>query len=153
VGIGLSQIEYDPKVRFNRRRLTSLLPTISDVEYKEIILLKERFYKSFLPKTSRIKENVTILLKFSDTNKTVLVSNCRKERALETLSFHGLVDKFSALFFREDNDSKQRINKYQNAINHLGISPDNVIAFENEEVEIADAIEAGIKIINPKISI
>lgn len=143
----------DDNVRFNRKRLKDLFPNISDADCKEIILLKEKFYKEYLSETTLIKENVGILLKYADTNKTVLVSNCRKERALATLSFHGLVDKFSALFLREESESKQRINKYQNAIDILGISPNDVIAFENEEVEIADAIEAKIKTINPKIII
>jgi len=150
MGMELSQMEYDPRVRFNRRRLKVLLPTISDTDYKRVVLLKEELYKDFLSETTLVEANVEILLTHSDTNKTVLVSNCRKERALETLSFHGLVDKFSALFFREENGSEHRINKYQNAINQLGISPNDIIAFENEDVEIADAMEAGIRIINPK---
>jgi Pyruvate/2-oxoacid:ferredoxin oxidoreductase gamma subunit len=33
----------------------------------------------------------------------------------------------------------------------LGVPPNIVIAFENEEIEIADAKSAGIKIINPVI--
>lgn len=151
LNIELSPTLHNQHERFNRCRLKELFPTLSDANYKKIILLKEVFYKEFLPETTIIKENVEILLKYSGINKMVLVSNCRKERALETLSFHGLADKFSDLFYREINPNKQRINKYQNAIDLLGISPNDIIVFENEEVEIADAIEANIKTINPKI--
>lgn len=146
-----SSMEYDPNVRFNRKRLKNLFPTISDEDYKRVILLKEKFYREFLPETIIIRENTEILFKYSDTNRLVLVSNCRKERCLETLSFHGLTGKFSDVFYREPNKDEQRINKYSRAIEQLEISPNDIIAFENEQAEIADAMEAGIKIINPKI--
>ena len=45
----------------------------------------------------------------------------------------------------------KKINKFQKAILKLGITPNHIIAFENEESEIADAREAGITIINPII--
>jgi beta-phosphoglucomutase-like phosphatase (HAD superfamily) len=35
------------------------------------------------------------------------------------------------------------------AIIKLGVTPNFIIAFENEESEIADALKAGITIINP----
>ncbi len=151
LGIELSSTLCDKNIRFNRRRLKELLPTLSDEYYKEIIMLKEYFYKEFLPTTTLIKENVKIVLKYSDTNRMVLVSNCRKERALETLSFHRLTDKFSDLFYREVTPNNKRINKYKNAVAQLGVSPNDIIVFENEEAEIADAVKAKIKIINPPI--
>ena len=80
----------------------------------------------------------------------VLVSNSRRRRVMETLSYYGLVNKFTDIFYRETIQGMQMINKYQNAINILGVSPDDIIAFENEDSEIAAAIEAEIKIINPK---
>jgi beta-phosphoglucomutase-like phosphatase (HAD superfamily) len=40
------------------------------------------------------------------------------------------------------------VNKFQNAISVLGISPKSVIVFENEEAEIMDALNAGIQVIN-----
>lgn len=120
---------------------------------KKIIQEKERCYKDYLPQTTIIKENVEILFKYSTSHRTVLVSNCREDRALETLSYHGLTDKFTTLFYRDTTTITQKINKYQNAINLLGISPNNVVAFEDEQSEIADAVEAGIKIINPQFSL
>ncbi|KAF5055053.1 hypothetical protein DSECCO2_381620 [anaerobic digester metagenome] len=82
-------------------------------------------------------------------HKTVLVSNCRKDRAITTLNHFGLTDKFSNIFFREFEDNDKKINKFQNAILRLGVPPNLIIAFENEESEIADAKKAGISIINP----
>lgn len=151
MGKNSSSISYDPMKRFNRSQLSSFFPSLTQSDYEKIIIEKEKFYKDYLSETTTIKDNVEILLKYSSTHKTVLVSNCRKDRALATLSYHGLADNFTDLFFRDISLYKKKINKYQNAINILGISPKDVITFENEESEIADAIHAGIKIINPKI--
>ena len=137
--------------RFNRSQLSSLFPSLAKSDYDRIITEKEKFYIDYLSETTIIKDNVETLLKYSSTHMTVLVSNCRKARALATLSYHGLADKFTDLFYRDATLYTKKINKYQNAINILGVSPKDVITFENEESEIADAMDAGIKIINPKI--
>ena len=68
---------------------------------------------------------------------------------MTTLKHFGLADQFSYIFCREFGANNQKINKFQNAISKLGLQPNFVIAFENEESEIADAQKAGISIINP----
>ena len=151
MGKNASSISYNPMKRFNRSLLSSLFPSLTQSDYDRVIIEKEKFYKDYLSETTTIKDNVEILLKYSSTHKTVLVSNCRKDRALATLSYYGLADKFTDLFYRDATLYTKKINKYQNAINILGVSTKDVITFENEESEIADAMDAGIKIINPKI--
>ena len=92
-----------------------------------------------------------ILFKYSKTNKTILVSNCRKNRAISILEHHNLVEHFNHIFCKDyrENEPKQT-NKYQNAISKLGIVPSCVIAFENEDFEIQNAKNAGIlNIIKP----
>lgn len=144
------KIIFDPAVRFNRSLLNTIIPNLTEQEFRLIISKKEKYYDSFLSETEINYNIVEILCEFCKTNKTILVTNCRKERALATLNYHKLIDKFSDLFFREFG-KKEKINKFQNAIMKLGISPYVVIAFENEENEIIDAITAGIQYINPKI--
>lgn len=151
MGGDFSSLLMFSRERFNRSQLKSLFPSLTENEYRRIIQEKERCYKDYLPDTTLIKENVELLLKYSVSNKTVLVSNCRKERVWETLSYYGLVDKFTYMFYRETCQGARRFNKYRKAINQLGVSPDDIVAFENEKSEIADAMEAGIRIINPKI--
>ena len=145
-------LTYNPDRRFNRSSLKNAVPNLKEVEYEKIIQGKEKYYKDFLSDTKLNKSIADILFKYSKTNKTVLITNCRKERALVTLNHFGLSDKFSEIFYREVVDSDKRINKFQNAISILGIPPNLVIAFENEEAEIADAKQAGIEIINPLIA-
>lgn len=144
-----NDLTYSPDSRFNRSNLKTAVPNLTINEYEKIIREKEEYYNDFLHETKLNKETADILFKYSKTNKTVLVSNCRKDRAVTTLKHFGLTDKFSDIFCREFGDNEQKINKFQNAISKLGVPPNLVIAFENEESEIADAQKAGISIINP----
>lgn len=140
------EIEFDPNKRFNRTSLKDLVPNLKEADYEKIIQKKEENYKEHLSETKLNKSVVDILLKYSQTNKTVLVTNCREDRALMTLNYHNLTDKFSNIFFRNISDNGERINKYKKAISSLSISAQTVIVFENESPEIEDAILAGISI-------
>lgn len=144
-------LAYNSDKRFNRSNLQIAVPNLSEADYNKIIKEKEEYYKDFLPETKLNTKIVDFLSKYSKTNKTVLVTNCREERAITTLNYFGLVEKFSNIFYREFTDNHEKINKFQNAILKLGVMPNLVVAFENEEVEIADARQAGIEIINPEI--
>ena len=143
-------LQYNPDLRFNRSYLKNLIPNLTEREYKKIIQEKEKYYINFLFETKLNSEISKILFKYYRTNKTVLVTNCRKDRALITLKHFELEDKFTNVFYRETRENN-KINKFQNAISKLGVSPNLIIAFENEESEIADAKKAGIQIINPHI--
>jgi beta-phosphoglucomutase len=142
-------LTYHPDKRFNRSMLKNAVPNLPETQYVSIIREKEEYYNKFLHETKLIKETSDILIKYYKTNKTILVSNCRKDRAMATLKHFGLSDKFSNIFCREFGDNKRKINKFQNAISKLGVPSNLVIAFENEEIEIADAQKSGILIINP----
>jgi beta-phosphoglucomutase-like phosphatase (HAD superfamily) len=143
-----NEIEFNPNERFNRALLKIAVPNLTDTEYKKIIQKKEDNYKEHLSKTKLNKSVVDILIKYFKTNKTVLVTNSREDRALMILDYHNLSDKFSNIFFRNISDNGNRINKYINAISSLDLSAQTVIVFENERPEIEDAILAGIPIEN-----
>lgn len=142
---------YNSDKRFNRSNLQNAVPNLSEAEYEKIIHKKEEYYKEFLPETKLNTKIAGFLSKYSKTNKTVLVTNCREERALTTLNYFGLVEKFSNIFYRQFTANHEKINKFQNAILKLSVPPNLIVAFENEEIEIADAKLAGIEIINPEI--
>lgn len=138
-------LTYNPDKRFSRSNLNNAVPNLTESEYERIIQEKEEYYNDFIHETKLNTEIANILFKYSKTNKTVLVTNCRKDRAMTTLKYFGLDDKFSNIFCREFDDNGNKINKFQNAILKLGVPPNFVIAFENEESEIADAQKAGIQ--------
>lgn len=139
-----NEIEFNPNERFNRASLKIAIPNLTETEYEKIIQNKEENYKEYLSETKLNKSVVDILIKYSKTNKTVLVTNCREDRALMILDYHNLSDKFSNVFFRNISDNGNRINKYKNAISSLNLSAQTIIVFENERPEIEDAILAGI---------
>lgn len=143
------ELTYNSDKRFNRSSLKNAVPNLTENEYVRIIQEKETYYNDFLHETKLNAEIVDILFRYSKTNKTVLVTNCRKDRAITTLKHFGLDDKFNDIFCREFDAKGKKINKFQNAILRLGVPPNLIIAFENEESEIADAKKAGISIINP----
>ncbi len=135
-------LQYNPQNRFNRKTLTEVFPYLNESDYTEIINHKEKYYPQFLSETTPNEEVIDILIKYSATHRTVLVTNCYKERAIATLSYYGLEDKFDEFVFK---NKKQNLNKYQYALSKLKIPPNLVIAFENEEKEIINAIKEGIE--------
>ncbi|QCR21130.1 HAD hydrolase-like protein [Pontibacter sp. SGAir0037] len=113
-------ILYNPDERFNRSYLKRVAPNLSEEEYLQIIQQKEKNFSEQLSHTELNKTVANIPLKYYNTNKTVLVTNCRENRAQMTLSHHNLSDKFSNIFFRQISNNGDRINKYKNAILSLG---------------------------------
>jgi beta-phosphoglucomutase-like phosphatase (HAD superfamily) len=143
-----TNLVYNPEIRFNRSVLKANFPHLTDKELEKIIQVKESLYDEFLEVNRLIDENVEVLLKYSKSNQTYLVTNCRKDRAIKTLNHFGLIDKFTNVFYRIIDDSNGKVNKFENALSILGFPPNIVIAFENEEIEILDAIQAGIPLEN-----
>lgn len=113
---------------------------------EQFIGKKNEFYNKSLWLSKKIEENIEVLKRFSKTNKIILVSNCRKERGLETLKYHQLDKYFHRMFFAEDKILSK--NKYENAIKSLGAFPEDIIAFEDDEKEIENAKKLGIKEFN-----
>lgn len=137
-------LRYEPNTRFNRSTLKSIFHNLSSIEYDRIIQEKELLYDTLLYETTLNNLISQILFKYSKINKTVLVTNCRTERANATLKFHNIFDKFDHIFYRQFSENEEKINKYQFAISSLEIAPNNIIVFENEDQEIKDAMIAGI---------
>lgn len=141
-------LPFNPNERFNRTILQREFPNLKDNEYQEIIRLKERFYSENVGQTKLLQYANEILDSFFELNTTVLVTNCREDRAIMTLNQHGLTDKFKYKIFRKSIDKDRHINKFENALKILELEPQMIIAFENEQFEIDEAVKAGIPIEN-----
>ncbi|MBE9597992.1 HAD family hydrolase [Pedobacter sp. MC2016-24] len=139
-----TNLTYNPLYRINRTTLNNIIPNLSEDKYQSIVRSKEECYKNFLHET-RLNHRVSnILSVYSDITRTVLVTNCREERAKLILNHHGLTDKFDDCFYRGLNKTGNKINKFLNAIDAIGISAEHIIVFENEQSEMDDAVSAGI---------
>ena len=147
--VGANQeINFNPNERFNRTILKREFPSLGEKDFLDIIRVKESLYSENLSKTKLISFVYDILKQYSQSNTTVLVTNCREERAIMTLNQHELTNKFTHKFFRKSIDNDLHINKFKNAIISLNLNPKTIIAFENEAFEIEEAIKAGIPIEN-----
>ena len=137
------EITFNQNKRFDRSCLFQAIPNLSNLDAELIIKLKEENYPENLSFTKLNSIPFEILKKYCKTNTTVLVTNCRKERAKITLEHHNVLDCFAHVFYGTFRDEK-KINKFQTTIENLNISPKSVIVFENDENEIIDAISVGI---------
>ena len=106
-------LAYSPEKRFNRSVLKIAVPDLTGTDYGRIIKEKEEYYLDFLHETKLNTEIVEILIKYSKSNKTVLVTNCRKDRAMSTLKHFELIRYFSIILCREFGEKDQKINKFQ----------------------------------------
>jgi beta-phosphoglucomutase len=138
------EIIFNDKARFCRSSLKKHFPNINEREYNQIILEKERLFFEFLSKSIINTFVKNILIKYSNLKTIALVTNCRKNRALETLLYHGILEKFNNIICRQNNNDSETTNKYQDAISQLNVLPSSIIVFENEMNEINNAILAGI---------
>src|SRR5690606_12663510 len=78
-------LAYNSGKRFNRSILKTTVPNVTETEYQRIIQEKEEYYNDFLNETKLNTVIADILYTHSNTHRTVLVTNCRKDRAMVTL--------------------------------------------------------------------
>ncbi len=139
-----AKLVYDSTQRLNRTEIRKLFPDLSAAEFISIIRLKESLYYKHLDKT-KLNSAIARTLDNVSQSAIVLVTNSRRARANMLLAYHNITDKFTHRYYWEDIRS---INKFQYALSELNINPHLVVAFENDEVEIASAISAGMPAAN-----
>ena len=144
---------YHEKLRFNRAMLCLSFPDLDAGMYEKIILAKTLYYKEFLEQTHLNGELVALLRQVSSEYRTYLLTNCRKERAFMVLDFWDLISEFDDIICNETGRASSDLNKYKTALMRLHVSPEKVIAFEDEEAEISKAKMSNIKTINPKLNL
>lgn len=133
---------YDPSERFTRKMLKTIIPTLNSNDYEKIIDLKNNLYEKYLHHTTQNDFIIEMLRKYSKTNKTILLTNSHQERAIKILEYHELMDFFDYKFYKETKGAE--INKFHYVLTYLKISPESVIIFENEEIEVDMAMLSGI---------
>lgn len=136
-------LTFKPNERFDRSQLYDVVDDLTIGQYVEIIKAKEHFYKR---NVSTVKVNsslLTILNATSTTHRSYIVTNATKERAIYTLDYAGVINKFDKIISIEE-DKENIGNKYLLAISKLRVDPSSVVVFENEDIEIANAIKTGI---------
>lgn len=129
--------------------LDEVLPDLSQEEKKELIEREESGYRSRMTRTGPITGLGDFIEEARNRGISVaLVSNAPKEDARNSLEGLGLKDAFEPMIFAEDvGVEKPDPAPYEAALEELGISPGEALAFEDSPSGIGGAVEAGIPVV------
>ena len=135
---------YNRHMRFTRNTLKSMIHNLSDSQYSKIIQLKKHIYSTYISKTKLNHSIVNVLKKYSDTKQCILATNSERERAIATLKHHGLASQFHHKYYSNGDTFRENSNKFEHILLDLKLSASSIIVFEDEQVEVNNAIYAGI---------
>jgi beta-phosphoglucomutase-like phosphatase (HAD superfamily) len=127
--------------RITRASLSEL--GVSRNMQESVISQKREIYNKYLKDTIKMPLACKILEIVSKTNMTILATQSEKQRAIDTLHYHNLLANFTHSVFREDLQEEQQ-NKYAHVVQKYNLNPQDVFVLEDNEIEIANALTAGI---------
>lgn len=129
--------------------LDELLPDLSQEKKKELIEREESGYRSRMTQTGPITGLEDFVEEARNRGISVaLVSNAPKEDARNSLEGLGLKETFEPMIFAEEvGVEKPDPAPYKAALEELGISPEEALAFEDSPAGIGGAVEAGIPVV------
>jgi len=133
-------LSFNYKERFTKQTLLAKFPNLDKSSLEEITQLKNELFKEYLNNTILNSLPIYVLNRYQGRKKLILSTNSNKQRAVETLKYHDLFDKFDYKFYK----SEQK-DKYQKVISELKIDPSKIVIFEDKQVQIDFAIKSGIK--------
>tara|TARA_R110001583_G_C5658997_1_gene409471 strand:+ start:2598 stop:3191 length:594 start_codon:yes stop_codon:yes gene_type:complete len=140
VGLDLP-IAHSKDERFTREKLFSIIDNLTDLQYKKIVEMKNDIYHKYLAMSEVNACVIGVIGKYINTNKIILATNSRKNRAEIVLHHHGLKNVFDYMFFKEDYKQE---SKFLHVVNYFGVNANLIFVFENDNDEIRKAIAAGI---------
>jgi HAD superfamily hydrolase (TIGR01509 family) len=129
--------------------LSKLLPDSNNKEIARINSKKKELYPQYL-NTSELNDYLlTFLTQMSEHYIIVLVTTAKRDNALAVLKQHNLEKFFSFMIFGDDvTHMKPHPEAYNLALEKSGLSPDEVVAFEDSNKGISAAEAAGISTIH-----
>ncbi len=119
--------------RITRIELANMLPECSQEQLSKIVLYKENIYPNYYDQTT-LNTNLLKILVLLHTNRceTILLTECRRNRAIALCEYHGLMNYFSQCYFLENYNGK---SKYC-FLYKLGITAADCVLFENGKKHI-----------------
>lgn len=140
---GMHDIDFTDE-RLNRENLKKRLPSLTATQLEIIAALKAQYFTDFISETILNTALAHLITKHQGKNTIILVTHCRKRRALEVLKHHKLLECFSQLICHEDLLQGGSKNKYECAIELTGASHQALLVFENDKGSIEEAVAAGV---------
>jgi beta-phosphoglucomutase len=125
--------------------LPQLAPTLNRDDYDSLAAKKAEYYKESLELSKANAELVRFLHMISQDHVTVLVTTARPANAQAVLDRHNLKDYFDHVITNDDvRNSKPAPDCYEVALKKSGLSPNEVIVFEDSATGVSSAQSAGI---------
>lgn len=151
-GIDVDMDLYKEKLsagRSSRELVDELLPELSQEEKEELVEQEETGYRNRMTRTGPITGLEDLIEEAHSRGISVaMVSNAPKEDAQSSLEGLGLKDAFDPMIFAEDvGVEKPDPAPYEEALDKLGISPEEALAFEDSPSGIEGAVHAGIPVV------
>ncbi|PKT82701.1 HAD family hydrolase [Helicobacter winghamensis] len=136
-------IKSPPPPSINRIKRITLkdlekIALFSDLKLKEIKNLKDSSYFKYLEYTFLNHNLFDIVLQFYQKNQIILLTNASRNRAKLLLEYHRIEKYFSHTFYNEYG------NKFLNCIEFLQLNAKDMLVFENEKLQVENALCAGI---------
>lgn len=126
-------------------------PNLRPRDYEKITKLKKVYYKEAARLSVLNEQLVRFIVKVKLGHTVALVTTAKGENAETILRHHGLMELFDIIVAAEDvAESKPSPEAYDVALARMGLTPKEVIAFEDSEPGIRSAEAAGIAVIEVK---
>lgn len=129
-------LEYDNS-RLNSKNLKKFFPNLTQKQLVQIKKEKMRLYPRYLSYTKINQRLLDEILKQSKTHKVFLCTDAAKWRVQMLIKYHHL-DFLSEIYCNKKG------NKFLNLLNHYTLNPKDLIVFEDDDIQIAYALQAGI---------
>lgn len=140
---GMYDVDFSNE-RLNRESLKIRLPSLTAAQLELITSLKSEYFNGFLPETCLNTKLADLITSHNGKSPMILLTCCREMRAVEVLKHHELLVCFTRMICREALLLGGSSNKYDHAITLMGVSPEAVLIFENDNIGIEQAIIAGV---------
>lgn len=126
--------------RFTRKNLYSICSNLSQEQYDNIVKTKKERFNDHMSETTLNTNLVKILEDLHNNScKTILLTNCHKERAQSVCNHYGLSQFFTEAYYAED-----KVGSKYDVLVRNGYKMNTIILFENEAEGAQEAMENGI---------
>ena len=130
--------------RLDRIQIKQQMPSLNQKQLASITELKSVYFDHYVATTSVNQQLVDLIINHQGLNEVILVSRCRKARAVKLLKYHKLLKYFSHLICYEDLPNGNHSNKYQVAANMCKHEKNATFVFEDKMQEALNAQNIGI---------
>ena len=149
VGITLTSEKYRECFGYRFDRFMAAVGIKDDTIANRIRELKRDVYPKYFTHLTPNKNLLELLSTFHHMGgKTAIASTARKENLMNAIYYLGIADYFDYIYAGEDvKQGKPSPEIYQSVMSVLGVSPDEVMIFEDSEVGFMAAEASGAKYI------